>query len=126
MSDQSLQAICWDYAIERGPDWLFVRLQPGEGQPQEEMAGDIWNLMGQHLVNRVVLEMDEVEQLNSLLVGQLVLLHKCVHAKGGIMRLSGLRQDNQQVLRMFQLEDRFPRYVLRDDAVRGSVPTKPR
>ncbi len=82
--------------------------------------------MDRHLVNRVVLELDEVEQLNSTLLGQLVLLHKRVHANGGIMRLSGLRQDSQQVLRMFQLEDRFPRYVLRCDAVRGTLPSKPR
>lgn len=128
MNGHSVQAVRWNYLVERGSDRLFVRLRSGEGEtrPQEELAGDIWSLMDQHLVNRVVLELDEVEQLNSTLLGQLVLLHKRVHANGGIMRLSGLREDSQQVLRMFQLEDRFPRYVLRCDAARGTLPSKPR
>ncbi len=128
MSIPSTEKSSWCYTIARGPDWLFCRLHPadGSGNGPIDLAAEVWNLMQQHLVDRVVLEMDEVARLTSDLIGQLVLLHKRVHAKGGIMRLSGLADVNQQVLRMAQLEDRFPRYVRRDDAIRGSVPIKPR
>jgi anti-anti-sigma regulatory factor len=128
MSTSSTEKSNWSYTIARGPDWLFFRLHPGFDPANEsfDLADEVWNLMQQHLVDRIVLEMDEVEKLSSQLIGQLVLLHKRVHSKGGIMRLSGLADVNQQALRMAQLEDRFPRYVRRDDAVRGGAPIKPR
>lgn len=128
MSISSTEKSSRSYTIARGPDWLFCRLLPANGSGDEpiDLAAEVWNLMQQHLVDRVVLEMDEVARLSSHLIGQLVLLHKRVHAKGGIMRLSGLADSNQQVLRMAQLEDRFPRYVRRDDAIRGAAPIKPR
>jgi hypothetical protein len=42
------------------------------------------------------------------------------------MRISGLSEPNQEVLRICQLDSRFPQYPNREDAVMGYRPTQPR
>ena len=68
--------------VDRGPDWLFVRLRP-DHEHLDDIAERLWKLMNQHFVRRLVLEMDEVDFLPSLLMGQLVMLHKRVLQHGG-------------------------------------------
>ncbi|NOZ39923.1 MAG: hypothetical protein GXP24_06830 [Planctomycetes bacterium] len=63
--------------VDRGPDWLFVRLRP-DYEHLDHIADRLWKLMNQQFVHRLVLEMDEVDFLPSLLMGQLVMLHKRV------------------------------------------------
>lgn len=123
----------WQTEVDRGPDWLFVRLRPpangnGDSFP---LAEHIWEFMRQHFATRVVLELDELPLLRSALIGQLVLLHKRVHSQGGIIRLAGVSDANQSVLRMMRLEDRFPQFTTRIEAVAGNAVdthrcTKPR
>jgi len=118
----------WLADIERGPDWLFVRLQKPEfeadGAPP--LADSLWELLQQHFVRRLVVEMDQVEWLPSYLVGQLVLLHRRVCQEGGVMRLCGLTPANREVLRSLRLENRFPYFADRDEAVLGYPPLQPR
>jgi anti-anti-sigma regulatory factor len=123
----------WQTEVDRGPDWLFVRLRPPANRDMDSfpLAEQIWDLMRQHFATRVVLELDELPLLRSALIGQIVLLHKRVHSQGGIIRLSGVSDANQSVLRMMRLEDRFPQYRTRNEAVAGNAVdtlrfTKPR
>ncbi|MBX7166729.1 MAG: hypothetical protein K1X74_10325 [Pirellulales bacterium] len=118
----------WQYAVDRGPDWLFVRLLPVADAPcaGDGVADDIWRLAQQHLVSRVVLEMDQVGVLRSELIGQLVLLHKRIAAQGGLLRLCGLSTANQCVLQAARLDTRFHNYADRGAAVMGHRPSKPR
>jgi anti-anti-sigma factor len=118
----------WSVDIDRGPDWLFIRLRPPRRGDTGEvpLAEVIWQRMEQAFSHRVVLELDEVVFLRSWLVGELVRLHKRIASQGGMLRLCGLSEANQDVLRTCRLDDRFPAYRNRTDAVMGHRPTKPR
>ena len=118
----------WTLDVDRGPDWLFVRLHcPSHGVVDgADLAETLWNLLRQHFTKRLVLELDELRELRSHVVGQLVLLHKRIHADEGLMRLCGLSEYNYQALRACRLSDRFPNYRNREDAVMGHHPVLPR
>lgn len=118
----------WTLEVDRGPDWLFVRLagvQDSDAQI-EDLAEQLWSLLDQHLIYRLILELDELPILPSLLIGQIVMLHKRIHAHGGMLRLSGLSDYNQQVLVTCRLAGRFPQYPDRTAAIMGELPNKPR
>jgi anti-anti-sigma factor len=118
----------WTLEMERGPDWLFIRPVPQLDalSAEADLAEAIWERMEQQFVNRIVVEMDAVPLLRSWLIGQLVLLHKRVVSRGGLVRLAGMSDDNQRVLKMVHLDDRFPQYADRGAAVMGYRPVKPR
>ena len=119
----------WTTDLERGPDWLFVRLRPPQGcdAAGAEIAERLWNLLDQQFTRRLVLELDDVPVLRSALIGEIVRLHKRIHAQGGMMRICGLSDSNREVLRMCRLDERFPCYSSRTDAVMGGArPGQPR
>lgn len=118
----------WTTEIERGPDWLFIRLRPPhEGDTHEiPLAEMIWQKLEQSFCYRVVLELDDVKFLRSWMLGELVRLHKRVTLQGGMLRLCGLSPTSQSVLRICRLDDRFPAYRNRTDAVMGYRPAQPR
>src|SRR5262245_48503481 len=118
----------WTTEIDRGPDWLFVRLLPPHHGDTDEiaLAEMIWQKLEQCFCYRVVLELDEVTFLRSWMVGELVRLHKRVTTHGGMLRLSGLTSASEAVLRICRLDDRFPAYRNRTDAVMGYRPPQPR
>ena len=118
----------WSLAIDRGPDWMFIRLKPPSGGDTGEipLAEMIWERMEQSFCCRVVLEFDDVKLLRSWMIGQLVRLHKRVTNQGGMLRVSGLSPANEAVLRICRLDDHIPNYRNRTDAVMGYRPPKPR
>ncbi len=118
----------WTMDVDRGPDWLFVRLHgPDNGDAEgQDLAQRIWSLMQQHFTYRVVLEMDDLPLLRSYLLGQLVMLNKRIHSHNGMMRLSGLSESNQEVLHVSRLDHCFCPYASRADAVMGHSIQKPR
>ena len=109
----------WEMDVERGPDWLFVRLRNFQLNDANvsELASSIWSLLRQHFTSRLVLELDELPILYSNIIGQLVLLHKRIHGDGGLLRVSGLSESNLECLRGSKLAGRFPNYRSREDAV---------
>ena len=114
----------WTMDIDRGPDWLFIRLSPPRHGDTGEihLAEMIWRKLEQCFCYRAVLEMNDVGMLRSWMVGELVRLHKRVTTQGGMLRLSGLSHANEDVLRISRLNDRFPSYRNRTDAVMGCRP----
>ena len=118
----------WEMDVERGPDCLVVRLGAPDVDLQEEvpLAEPLWNLLQQHFVCRLVLEMDQVPRLTSHLIGQLVLLHKRLHNEGGFLRLCGISEGARQSLAISRLSARFPDYRDRYEAVGGFRPSQPR
>jgi anti-anti-sigma factor len=117
----------WTLDIDRGPDWLFIRLRPPHGDRGEfPLAEMIWQKLEQCFCYRVVLELDDVTMLRSWIIGELVRLHKRVMTQGGMMRLSGLSSANEAVLRICRMNERFPAYRNRTDAVMGYRPPQPR
>lgn len=116
----------WNLDVQRGPDWLFVRVQLDQGAPNEvDFASAVWNLLQTSMLQRVVIELDELPTLHSKLIGDLVRLHQRVQSTGGLVRLSGMSDRNQQVLELASLDRRFPQYSTRQDAVMGSTLSQP-
>jgi anti-sigma B factor antagonist len=117
----------WNLDVERGPDWLFVRLhcEPDNVWDAPPLAETLWRLLEQHFTHRLVIECDEVQLLHTMLLGQLVLLHKRIASRGGALRLTGLSSQNREVLQSCRLDGRLPSFEDRNEAVLGR-PTKPR
>jgi len=123
-----LEAPSWTMDVERGPDWLFLRLHSPKKESRDcrGVAEQVWEVMQQHFARRVVLELQEVKALNSRLIGQLVLLQKRICAGGGTMRICGLSDANRDALQIVRLNERLPCYCNREDAVMGYRPKQPR
>ena len=115
----------WPLEVERGPDWLFVRMHPPQDADLEpDLAGTVWDLLEKHFTYRVVLEMDDVEMLSSHMIGQLILLQKRIHQQGGVLRLCGLREQALESLHLCRLDGGLPNYRDREHAVMGSRPMR--
>lgn len=114
--------------VERGPGCLFVQIEPPvEALPTwDGLADQLWELLEGQFIYRIVLDMRDVEIMNSSLIGQLVMLHKRVHTRGGMLRLCHLSEANQEVLQGIRMLDRFPSYADREQAVMGHHPAYPR
>jgi anti-anti-sigma factor len=123
-----LEAPSWTTDVERGPNWLFLRVHgpakmAGDGN---ELADVVWQTMQQHLAKRVVLEMDELKMLSSRLIGQLVLLQKRICTSGGTLRVCGLSEASRAALHSTRLDSQLPCYRDRTDALMGTRPGQPR
>jgi len=114
------------FEIEHGPDWLFVRPILPNDLGVEELADQIWSMIECNMVHRCVLELDRVQMLGSSLVAQLVKLKKRMHQHGGILRLCGLNDGGQEVLRLCRLGEQLQSFPSRADAVLGPRPSQPR
>ena len=88
----------WELSWDRTRDWLFVKIRRNgpEADGAPPLAEQIGILAEQASVFQLVLELDEIDVLFSYLIGQLIMLHKRVWAKGGKIRLCGLSQRNQK------------------------------
>jgi anti-anti-sigma regulatory factor len=126
------QAFCargWDLRLERGPEWLFVRPRPSGEQDASvpSLAEQVWSLLEQNLTYRVVLDLNEIDGLNSLLIEQLLWLHQRAVAHDGLMRICGLSPANQQLLAEAGLEGIFGHFADCEAAVMGrDRPLQPR
>ncbi len=111
----------WGLDVETGTQWLFVtvRCQNGHTWETPPLAETIWELVDKLSAHQLIVELEEVEILHSLLIGQMILLHKRITSQGGVMRLAGLSPQNQLALGVANLGSRFPWYQTRDAAVQG-------
>ena len=118
-----------DLDVERGPDWLMVRVANLDSAEPDAppLAERIWRVLQQHFTYRLVLELNEVRLLTSRLIAQLVQLHRRIEEHSGVMRLCGLSQENREVLHTCRLDDRLTPYENRQAAVMGCErPRQPR
>jgi anti-anti-sigma regulatory factor len=115
----------WALDVERGPDWLFVRpaTPPTDG---DSLAEQVWSVVKQHFIYRVVIECDRLQRLNSGFVAQFVGLQRRLQKQGGTLRLCGLSDANQEVLKSCQLDGVFPQFASRSQAVLAHRPAHPR
>jgi anti-anti-sigma factor len=108
----------WVVDVDRGPDWLFLRLHPGKDDAGD-VAERLWSLADRHFIYRLVVEMEDVDMLPSQLMGQLVMLHKRVLQRDGALRLCGLSERCIEALHFCRLDQALPCYATREDAVLG-------
>ncbi len=118
----------WRMEVDRGPDWMFLRLHPAEEDIFDErsLAEQIWGLLEQSFTYRLVLELEDIALLQSYLLAQLVLLAKRINSHGGMLRLSGLSPVNREVIHTCRLDDCLPAYEDRGEAVMGRRGVLPR
>ncbi len=111
----------WTMDMERGPDCLFVKLHgPNKTQHEgNELSEKLWDLLKQHFIYRMVLELDDVTMLKSNVVGQLVRLNRHVQEHDGMLRLCGLSDQCSDVLQTSGLDSFLPQYRDREDAIMG-------
>jgi anti-anti-sigma regulatory factor len=88
--------------VERGPDWLFVRLDGDlcrAGRPEPALADGIWEALQENHAHRVLLEFDQVEAIDDDLIATITALASRVRSAGGLMRLCGLSEVDLRTLR---------------------------
>lgn len=107
--------------INRIDDWIVVRLSAAD--EQIELANAVWTALEQASIYRVILKLDQLNVLRSRLVGDLVRIYKLVQEKQGAIRLCGLSDSNQMVLRMNRLDGRLPHYPDLQAAMSDPVPS---
>lgn len=127
MAQATIARSGWDFEVERGPDWLFVRPRKVGSASTAQFAEQVWSLLDQQFTHRLVLELGDVGDLDSELVSQLVGLHTRIHTSDGLMRVCELTDVQEDVLHASSLDSYFPRYRTREDAVMGHAhPRQPR
>ena len=118
----------WSIETDRGPDCLFVKLHISDEcqSTNGELADRLWEILQQHLTNRLVIEVDEYAVLRSSVIGDLIVLHKRLLKQGGLMRICGLSEQSQHVMRTMRLDTWLPHYQNREAALMGMRPSQPR
>ncbi len=115
----------WGLEIDRGPDWLFIRLHP-DSFDADNIAERLWEILDRHFIYRLVLELDDIDFLPSHMMGQLVMLQNRVMQHDGALRLCGMTPECEQALHLCRLDKVLPNFHCREDAVLGFVHAKPR
>jgi hypothetical protein len=117
----------WKMEMDRGPNWLIVRLhEPAEGAPAEvDLGRQLWDLLQMHFTNRLVLELGDIP-LGEPMIDQLVQLRRRIVERGGQLRLCGLSETTRQALLACHPETSLPHYHDRAEAVMGFRPKQPR
>jgi anti-anti-sigma regulatory factor len=89
--------------IERGPDWLFVRLdgdaRRAAATREPALADGIWEALQENHAHRVLLELDQVAVIDDNLIATITSLASRIRSAGGLMRLCGLSEVDLRTLR---------------------------
>jgi len=108
----------WKFGIERGPDWLFVRLEAAPGNAASpELAESIWTLLRENLTHRVVLELEDAGEVDDRLATAIGMLGDRVRRDGGLIRVCGLSEVDASRLRAFPGAGGVPHFSSRAAAV---------
>lgn len=105
--------------VERGPDWLFVRVARGAAAGPGDLMTSVWETIREHGTVRVVLELDHVETIDEAFGGVIGELGARVRDAGGLIRICGLTQPKLSRLRRVAAAASVPHFDCRSDAVGG-------
>lgn len=108
--------------VDRGPNWLFVKLR-SKDQPINEtsaIAEKLWSISSRHFIYRLVLELDDLEKLPSGVMAQLVILQERLSQCGGALRICGLSPECEESLHSCELDSALPNHASREEAVMGT------
>jgi hypothetical protein len=107
--------------VDRGPNWLFVKLRPKRRFAQDvaQIADELWSIASRHFTYRLVLELEELDQMPVDLIEQLVILQERLLHSDGSLRICGLPTNCVEKLRSSRLESALPIYATRQAAVLG-------
>lgn len=103
--------------VERGPDWLFVRVASGSVAAPGELTTCLWDTIREHGASRVVLELDHVETIDEALGDAIAEIGDRVRDAGGLIRICGLNEPKLSRLRSVAANARIPHFDSRSEAV---------
>ena len=108
--------------VDRGPNWLFVKLRARETPRAEvtQFAEKVWSISSRHFIYRLVLELEDLEELPSGMMGQLVMLQERLAQCGGALRICGLSPECEETLQSFQMDSALQNHSSRAAAVMGN------
>jgi hypothetical protein len=108
--------------VDRGPNWLFVKLRSKDDAQSDvpQIADKLWSISSRHFIYRLVLELDDLEELPSGMMSQLVLLQQRLAQCGGALRICGLSPECEESLHSCHLDSALPNHATREEAVMGS------
>ena len=110
----------YDVCLERGPDWLFVKLTPPESETPRrggDLGHALWNLAREHGTNRLVIELDGVGRIDDGLLEGLGMLLRLVARDGGLLRVCGLGGENLDRYESCRMAEHLPHFSCRREAV---------
>ncbi len=117
----------WEFEVRRGEGWLVIEcLPPDRRADRTPLAKELCELIDRCLTDRVVLEMHRLEGLSALLINELLAVHRFVDGKGGLLRLSGLGDDDRTLLERLGLGTILPSFHDLEEAIMGCFAPKPR
>jgi anti-anti-sigma regulatory factor len=108
--------------VDRGPNWLFVKLRARETPRAEvtQFAEKVWSISSRHFIYRLVLELEDLEELPSGMMGKLVMLQERLAQCGGALRICGLSPECEEALQSCELDSALQNHSSREAAVMGS------
>jgi hypothetical protein len=111
----------WSVSIDRGPDWLFIRLEPprrlGDDAVVDRLDHHVWQTIREHGAHRVVIELDRVQAIDEGLIDMIAAIGTRVRDDGGILRVCGLSRPNLDRLRRSTTAAEVPHFASRAEAV---------
>jgi anti-anti-sigma factor len=107
--------------VDRGPNWLFVKLKTKSDAQQNvpRIADKLWSISSRHFIYRLVLELDDLENMPRGMMGELVMLQERLSQCGGALRICGLSPECEEALHSCQLDSALPNHASREQAVMG-------
>lgn len=108
--------------VDRGPNWLFVKLRAKDEAPKSvpQIADKLWSISSRHFIYRLVLELDDLREMPSGMMGELAQLQSRLSQCGGALRICGLSPECEEALHDCQLDSALPNHASREAAVMGS------
>lgn len=111
--------------VSRGPNWVFLRLSPGEsdkGANEQQLADDLWNAVSRHLVYRVVLEFGpDFKSLTPMMIAQLDAFRMRLEAHDGALRVCGLNKKSADTLASYCAESKLRSRLTSHSSVASAV-----
>ncbi|QDU87280.1 hypothetical protein Pla175_06390 [Pirellulimonas nuda] len=103
--------------VDRGPNWLFVRLTQEHVDEPQELIEELRDICARHFVYRLVLELDQLETFPEKLGCRLAELDDRLASRGGALRLCGMNHDCEEMLGECRLSRPLHNHLNRHDAV---------
>ena len=121
--DDHAPEVGWGVAVERGPEWLFLRIEtpaarPG-GRDRCPLAEQLWGMIRANRAHRVVVELDRVNSIDDSLIRAIADVGTRVRDDGGLIRVCGLSEPNLSRLQSAVREGQLPHFGSRSAAVVG-------
>jgi len=109
---------CLQCQVERGPDLILVRVDSELHHGAERVLGEtLLTLLRRHSAHRLVVEFSGDADLPEAAVDQLASVQQQIELRGGMMRICGLSDRNQERLQQLRSDCSPPHYRDRREAL---------